>query len=1402
MADTTLDTNNLSLVTGDYVEPLQDPQNTEFVSAVDSPELRQENKAVVSSFAKDADVYAMEQQFQEGYVARDQLEDDEFRTTDYDVDDLIAAQFRQNNAVYNMIRHVEMQFSTENRNYDESFNPIQEAQKFMDVFGDIEQQEYLYGANNRENFQARLQRLSQDEKDFEIMSHFGDYSNLMTGFLSAAVDIDILIPGIQSYKLAKTSSKTARLLNRLQNAAKGAGSGIAANAATGLVLAETNPSYTKGDMIADLVLGGALGGLIGGLSKGDYDPRYIKRDADGDIDVKDLDNYHQSVKNTVDAFEGQTIHSKVEGPFVTPEDGILRSFNNPVLRSGVDPTSIKALSDVGIAGIKKLSRVAADRVSKMTPEAQDFLTPKKTSDTNYSKFIEDIKARVESRVLTQDPDEVLPQGDLKPSEGVVKAPEGDSTIKTPKEPVGMSEAALNDINTTLKTIHGKGLPEVNDIITKGDEVLEVSFTYPDGRTTKYLDDEAAYMADVIRSQTLIDTSAALNKAERKHFIEAQKRYENELKEIHDLGTDFAEGLKQKDSLVLRDFMLKITSSATGNNALTGLNAATIKNGVRNYLQQPFSVYQSALKLRGEELMTLDPEKTMLRHNRYYTADKRPFNRAAREVSELISDINLAKSQRDIELGAELENLMNTYVDRARLIDNREFNDAVKAIASKYKINKHVLTAAVGQNMVAWRSIDSMKTPPVEDINAGPVRGTESLERSFYQPQKASSDIIQDMKRSGYDIEEIRKVFYEGYYNGIQLKNPEMDLDDVEAIAKLHANSITGRYWEVGKTKAGDASDFTKFTEEIDNYIRSNVNLDDAVKEDLYQLKQSLEVDAATPSFLKTVTPFDRTVEVPVYNKLTGETSKMKAGDVMTPVDSDTWTMYINRVAGEVSLASKGIKGREELSTIRKLIKNEMNATGKYAPEQVDSKLELFDAIKSQMLSEPNPNIDNTSAPVFWFRAMKRALNLAVLNKLFVPQLAETAVVLSGLPIKRSLDYMGFAALSQQKKAVLRNNFRTLEEISVNFEVLEHFNSPQMGYVEEFGHSSARQKVMHVLDVGEQAQRRMFFMNNVMNFQRKVAWLGTMESTIIKANKSDWKLTKRMANQGMTQEVLDIIKREVDSNRIILDKDGIVLNYDGYDISNTIGRDGLIKLSGVLQTIQDSEKILRPPVGQSNKALQQPFISALTTLKSYPLHSFNSLLLRHWEYKDASTAGLVASTAIISYAAAYLKMAIEGKDTDELKMVEGMMKYNSLGGTLGMMIDATGKTLDIDALKMSPDYGRNATFSLPVVDYMNNVSQIPRVMLNAAGGNMTAADMSVVNGVAGFITQNPFTAALSNNLRDNLRESERVQRLEARRAKRAEEKAAKEQEAAAQVEQPLEQQAQTPEAEALQVLETF
>lgn len=1401
MADTTLDTQELSLVTGEYVEPLQDPENTEFVSAVDSPELQDNsNKALVSSFAQDADVYAMEQQFQEGYVAREVLDDKEFRTTDYDADDLIAAQFRQNNAVYSMIRHIEMQFSTESRNYDESFNPVQEAQNYMDIFGDVSQQEYLFGANNKENFQARLQRLSQDQKDFEIMSHFGDYSNLMTGFLSAAVDIDILIPGIQSYKLAKSSAKTARLLNRLENAAKGAGSGITANAATGLVLSETNPSYTKGDLVADLVLGGALGGLIGSFSKGDFDNRYVKRDADGDIDASNLDGYHQSVKDTVDAFEGQSVHSKVEGPFVTPTDGVLRSLKNPVLRSGIDPTAIKALSDVGIEGIKKLSRVASERVSKMTPEAQDFLTPKKTTDTNYSKFIEDIKAKVESRVVTKDPDEVLPQGEIRASEATTKTPEGKTTTEAPKETVGMPEAALNDINMTLKTVHGKGLPEVNDIVTKGDEVLEVSFNYPDGKTVKYVNEEAAYMADVIRSQTLIDTSTALNKAERKHFIEAQKRYENELKDISDLGTDFAEGLKQKDSLVLRDFMLKITSSATGNNVLTGMNAATIKNGVRSYLQQPFSVYQSALKLRGEELMTLNSEKTMLRHNRFFTTDKRPFNNASREVSELISNINLSKSDEFVALGNDLEGLMSVYIDKARLIDNKEFNAAVKVLADKYKINKHVLTAAVGQNMVAWRSIDSMKTPPVEDINAGPVRGTEELERSFYQPQKASEDIVQDYKRNGYDIKEVRKVFYEGYFSGLQLKNPDMKIEDAEAIANLHANSITGRYWEVGKTKAGDAGDFTKFTQEIDNYINSNVNLDIAVKEDLYQLKQSLEVDAATPSFLKSVTPFDRTVEVEMTNSLTGQTSKVKAGDMMQPVDSDTWTMYINRVAGEVSFASKGIKGREELSTIRKLIKNEMNASGKYSHEQVNSKLELFDAIKSQMLSEPNPNIDNSSAPVFWFRAMKRALNLAVLNKLFVPQLAETAVVLSGLPIKRSLDYMGFAALSQQKRAVISNNFRTLEEISVNFEVLEHFNSPQMGYVEEFGHATARQKVMHTLDVGEQAQRRMFFMNNVMNFQRKVAWLGTIESTILKANKSDWKLTNRMANQGMTQEVLDIIKKEVNANRIILDKDGVVLNYDGYDISNTIGRDGLIRLSGVLQTIQDSEKILRPPVGQSNKSLQQPFISALTTLKSYPLHSFNSLLLRHWEYKDASTLGLVTSTAMISYAAAYLKMLIEGKDTDELKMVEGMMKYNSLGGTLGMAIDGMGKTLDIDALKMSPDYGRNATFSLPVVDYMNNLTQLPRVLLNTAQGEFTSADMGVLNGVGGFVTQNPFTAGMSNSLRDNLRENERVQRLEERRAKRAAERAEKEEQTVPEVQEST--QPQTVEAQAVETLETF
>lgn len=1401
--------NELQLVTGDYVESTlpQDPETideTTFVPAAESPLLRDESaQGIVASFAQDAEVYNVTQQFQQGYTARDLLDAQEFSTEYTDLGEFAAAQFRQNNALVGLVRHLDMQFATDSSRVDPSFDATLEAQKYMGQFGSIDQQEYLFKANNAENFQARLQRLQKDVEDFQAMSSYGDYSNLAMGFISAAVDVDILIPGIQSYKLAKSSTTTAKLLNRLENAAKGARAGIAANAATGVVLAETNPAYTKGDMIADIALGGMLGSLIGGFSKGDINSNYVQRfNEDGSLDVKFLDEYHANVKGMVDAFDGQSTHSKVEGPFVTPEDGVLRSKYNPVLTSGIDPTAIKSLAEVGTNGIKKLSRVAADRLGKMEAEAQDFLTPKVKGDgTHYSEFVEGLRkqakkvaTKVSDELKSGDPDKVLPESRVKDTEvkeGVVEAP-----IEA-TESISMSPEALANINDTISTIHGKGLPQVENITSKGDVIEEITMKYPDGRTTKYVGEEAEYMASSIRTMSLIDTSTALNKAEQKHFIDAQRRFENELKEIREVYTDFSSAMKQKDSLVLRDFMLKIATSAVGNNTLTGMNAATVKNGVRTNLQQPFAVYMSGVRARGEEIMALNNEKSILKHNKFATVDRRAFNEANKEITNLVSDLNLQKSPEMINLGNDLTAVMEKYIDKGRLFDNEKFQAEIDQLATQYKQNKLVLRAAAGSTMTSWRSVDNMKAPPAEDINAGPVKGSEHLERSFYQPQRASEDIIQQFKRAGYEQSELISVFYQGYKSGLELKNPDMDVDQIDQIAMLHARSIVGRHWELGKTKAGDAGDFTKFTQEIDQYIKANLNLDDAIKEDLYQLKISLEADAATPSFLKSVTPFDRSLDVVIYNKVTGESSKMKAGDLMAPVNADTWTMYMNKVSGEVALASKGITSREQLSTIRKLIREEMNATGKYSAEEINHKLELFDSIKAQMLSEPNPNIDNSSASVFWYRAMKRALNLAVLNKLFIPQLAETAVVLSGLPIKRTLDYIGFANLSQQKKKVLQNNFRTLEELTVNFEVLEHFNSPQANYIEEIGVSSAREKVTKWLDIGEQAQRRLFFMNNVMNWQRKIAWLGSMETIVKSAEKSDWKVTKRMANQGITQDVLDLIKKENDNGRILLDKDGIVLNYDGVDMAETLGRDGMIQLSGVLQTIQDSEKILRPPVGQSNHLLQQPFISALTALKSYPLHAFNSLGLRHWEHKDKSTLALLASTAAFSYAAAYLKMVIEGKDTDELKMVEGMLKYNSLSGSFGSLVDVAGKTMDIDALKMSPDYGRNNTFSLPVFDYMNNLAQTPRVMFHAAQGDLTPSDVNVINGVGGFVTQTPFTAALTNGFKDYLKENRREERRIARREERQRQQQEREAE-----QQQLQEEEQTVEAEAVETLETF
>lgn len=1305
-------------------------------------------------------------------------------------DSLIAASFRQNNAAYRLTKQAASNYLTNNNDIDANFDITKEYAKYENEFPTSREQRYLADANNMQNFFYRVGQLRQDKRDILTISQSGTVGGFTAGALSSIIDIDMFVPQMAVSGLVSKSAKAANLSRKLSNVGTGAATGIVANTVTGLGLAKTNPNYTEGDLVADILLGGALGGVFGSLQKGHYTPEQleqipgIKFDEQGRMDIKDLDSMVENYKVEYNRLTQGIDHSIDTTMPYSSADSLARAY-------AFDKQLTKRLAAPNITR-KEMNNIARDiRVEygadfRMTKADKKRLIAESRSraeqGVDEAKFFDEIYNKSEvyrtkfakkgelspamSKFMRGDQEfnvkEEVPEG-VKVTDEVTA--EDTAKVATPGEPVLMEQKELDVVNKTLRSNYRKGIVQLESLEYTSDGNAKVKIRTKAGKIIEYSDPkESKALLNNLRDMVLTDYSAGIARTTHDTRKLVNKKLDDILKHVPEIYTDFKKIANQDYSITLQKFSDDMLVSALGNNIIGGQSVHSIKEGVLTELSHGYSLLRDAMHQRTNQILADTDRKNIIINNDIITIDKRAEVEAFREVTRLQNDLDMQNSDTMIKLGNDLNQIIDKYYDLGgKLIKDKRFNQEVKALAEKYnnKYDVNTLRALIGQNILGRKSVDMMQDVPREAIRAKGVEGAEDLEHGWYQPQYASSEKITNLREEGFTEESVIDAMAHMYYRGIQQKNPTMSDDVAQELARLTAKGSVGRVWMGIDDRSTAIAGRTAFADDLVKFINNNESLSPELKGNLRDMEQSLRADQLESTFLKERVPFDRSATFKITNK-DGTVREIDGMDLMKTPDYNTWMMYMNRTAGEVSLAAKGWDRRAILDN-RALIKRELVEAGATDYER-NLFLDMYDATMAVVQSQPNPQSTKMGN---WQKVntLKRLFNLNVLGGLGVSQLAEFVTVAGNVGIINAVKRLGIDKVTKQGRAKAGRDAAFMEELMTSQRVIEEMESVSFSDLEEMGKANFGQRFDRALTVTEDVHRKVTLMEPIRSFQRTMAWNTTMDLIVQQLDKTGWKLNDRLKNLGVDEDFVRILSRELEIGRMYRDRGVVRMNYQDMDLGEVFSRNDRIKLSGVIRSVEKNEKLLRPQAGASDFRLANPMVGIFTHLKTYPLFSVNSVFMKQLRYADRHTAGVFLTAGMLSIMATYLKAYSYGYDTDDIQAMDAFMKYNSTLGGVGMGIDAVANILNIPSLRISPDYGRNNSAQIPVRGYLENLLGLGALPVDILeDGDLSSESMNTIKKtIPGMY--NIWTAALINNYIDAVKEEENTIKAQERKQNR-------------------------------------
>lgn len=676
---------------------------------------------------------------------------------------------------------------------------------------------------------------------------------------------------------------------------------------------------------------------------------------------------------------------------------------------------------------------------------------------------------------------------------------------------------------------------------------------------------------------------------------------------------------------------------------------------------------------------------------------------------------------------------------ARYFDGRPAttNEQVRFMADQWDaMNKHALDRVMrGRN------------------GEGAVRGSENLEHyAGWRPFRWRYDNMAELRRNGVTEEQLIAALSDGYSKQHKSWSPE--------VTRRVATSVIRRVSKMGE--GFDTNLHRLLEQEGVEFMRDFFKNADIPEKDIDALVDGLrgiKKDDTKVRILKSRNEIDPRTPIPG--------TKFTLADMMDSNMPRLVESYGRQAAGAGAMARHGIQ-RDMKNQLKEAAKSELLA--KNSEADVTWVDDYFDGMFAgfgggALAGGLNP----------WVRRGLMGSNLAMLNQMGIPQMAELGAAIGAFGIKTFIDAAPDAIRSILKGEKFSPAMAQLADSGTYIRGEHLMTRPELLLDEWRANPAVQMEAKGFLDkagefidkAGAKGQRLQGYMSlfyKVRQFQHEM--VGRMYIQHMgKLARGEAKINpERIYDMGFTDaKQFDRIMNKFKNN--VEMRDGKVFDLKPEDWSYEDWE--AFTNAHVRVSNQLVQKAMR---GEDMLFLHKDVGAILGHLKSFPLVAMNKQLLRNMRLADTETMG-TAIYGLVTAATMYTaKQYVNGNServTPEnvFKGAVGMANFSS---PVVMITDPLAAVLGMDALRFNT-YTRPGTVgaqvlpSVPAYDTLERMVHVPHSIFSVMSGNYEKSDVTALQAIP--IIGNAYgMTAIFNGMKDEVTERKAAERKQAAQAK--------------------------------------
>ena len=636
------------------------------------------------------------------------------------------------------------------------------------------------------------------------------------------------------------------------------------------------------------------------------------------------------------------------------------------------------------------------------------------------------------------------------------------------------------------------------------------------------------------------------------------------------------------------------------------------------------------------------------------------------------------------------------------------NPEIKRAADQYEI-AGAEALGIGKGKDGETAVDGFETIP---------------ESRGYTPYKWSGSRILDLEDRGIvnrdDIISALSQSYRAAGMGA--------LKDAEAVAKAVVHRALSKETELDTSVlsmlTGDGKDFLR-----ESMVMAGMREGDADK--VLERLIGSQHDRAKEGFAKMRNDVDMDTRIP-----TRDGSELRIVDLMDNDLHGIWQRYTRQMSGAAALARHGITNKAKRREIIDAMRVEQRSLGE---EPIDAG--LLEAMLSHFNAGPVHGYGlgrnaGTNEGIGHAALLKRAVNLSLLEKLGVTQMAETGVTIAQNGLANWMTRGPMALFNRELKA---GNKQLLDDMA--FLTGEIGNDHwQFAPWLDLDDATAREKGDWLYAANKWTSAGSFLQgytsafNHVRSFQQKTAALGVSDKIFreVRARHVEGHYTLTDEVQRRFENDLGLMPEDITALFDLVDNGTIEFTTRGN--STFVNRLNADQWTGpISETFASSvtrnvnQLVQKSMAGEQDAWMHTHVGSIFMHLKTFPLQAIQKQAMRNAKFIDKQAFATVLYGLATAAVAVRIRDALDGRERSPEDLAKQAFNYSNMTGFIPMFYDPMMTLIGMDDARIN-QFGPVHDWTPPTIRIANQMTRIPGALANTVTGESDWHDRQALKAI--------------------------------------------------------------------------